>query len=385
MTRVAGSWLSAAGTQSVCALLEEAGHVAYAVGGCVRNALMQEPVSDVDIATDARPDRVIALATARGLKPVPTGLDHGTVTVIADGTPFEVTTFRRDVETDGRRAVIAFADDIESDARRRDFTVNALYARRDGTVLDPLGGLDDVKAHRIRFIGEAETRIREDMLRILRFFRFHAWYGAEGAGLDPDGLAACAKLAEGVGTLSKERIGSELRKLLAAPDPAPAVAAMRQAGVLRHALPGATDAALSVLIHLETVAHAAPDAIRRLACLGGDAVEADLRLSRAEARAYADIRAGALGPAPAHELGYRLGPDLGRDAILLRAALMEEPVKDSSLADVTRGAQAVFPVKATDLMPELSGPDLGARLKTLEKAWIASDFTLTRTALLQGD
>lgn len=385
MTQLSGAWLTSPQTQAVCAMLEKGGHAAFMVGGCVRNALMDEPVGDVDIATDAHPDRVIALATAAGLKPVLTGLDHGTVTVIANGTPFEVTTFRKDVQTDGRHAVVAFAKDITSDARRRDFTVNALYARCDGTLIDPLGGLRDVRARRIRFIDDPETRIREDYLRILRFFRFHAWYGNPESGLDADGLAACAALAEGIDTLSKERIGAEMRKLLAAPDPAPTVAAMRHAGVLRHALPGATDAALSLLVHLESTASMNPDPIRRLACLGGDAVDTDLRLSRAEARAFADIRAAALGSAVALELGYRLGPVKGRDALLLRAALMEQTVQDAQLEDITRGAQAIFPVKATDLMPELSGPELGARLKRLEEAWIASDFTLDRAALLDRE
>ncbi|WP_135502723.1 CCA tRNA nucleotidyltransferase [Roseovarius aestuariivivens] len=383
MTRVAGPWIDAPETQAVCAMLEEAGHEAYLVGGCVRNALLNEPVGDVDITTDAHPERVIALAEAAGLKPVPTGIDHGTVTVIANGTPFEVTTFRKDVETDGRHAVVSFAEDITSDARRRDFTVNALYARRDGTVLDPLGGMADITDRRIRFIDDAELRIREDYLRILRFFRFYAWYGDPEGGLDRDGLAACADLADGIDGLSRERIGAEMRKLLAAPDPAPAVAAMRQAGALSHVLPGSTDAALSLLIHLEIASGVDPDPIRRLACLGGESVDTALRLSRAEARDFARIRAGALGSATAGELGYRLGPDRGRDALLLRAALMEQGVRDSELADITRGARAVLPVSATDFMPDLSGPELGAKLKDLETAWIASDFTLDRDTLLQ--
>ena len=365
-------------------MLEDAGHAAYMVGGCVRNALLDEPVGDVDIATDAHPDRVIALAHAAALKPVPTGIEHGTVTVIVDGTSFEVTTFRKDVETDGRHAVVAFATDIASDARRRDFTVNALYAQRDGTVLDPLGGLGDIAARRIRFIDDAETRIREDYLRILRFFRFYAWYGDAG-GLDPEGLAACAALADGIDGLSKERIGAEIRKLLSARDPAPAVAAMRQSGVLHHAVPGATDMALSVLVHMEQSLNIPADPIRRLAALGGDVVDKNLRLSRAETRAFADIRAGALGSAQPGELGYRLGPERGRDALLLRSALMEQPVSEAALVDITRGAEASFPVKAGDLMPAFSGPELGARLKVLEQAWIASGFQLDRDSLLNRD
>ncbi|MFZ1479437.1 MAG: CCA tRNA nucleotidyltransferase, partial [Paracoccaceae bacterium] len=249
--KVSGQWLERAETQKVCSALRDAGWQALPVGGCVRNALLGVPVADVDIATDARPETVSDLAKKAGFKVVPTGIEHGTVTVIAGGVPYEITTFRRDVETDGRRAVVAFSDRLEDDAARRDFTMNALYALPDGTVIDPLGGIADLKARRVRFVGDAGTRIREDYLRILRFFRFHAWYGDSGAGLDADGLAACAELSAGIETLSSERLGAEMRKLLAAADPAPAVAAMAQAGVLRQVLPGADHRALAPLVHLE--------------------------------------------------------------------------------------------------------------------------------------
>ena len=207
MRRITENWIKDQAAQKVCAMLTDAGKQAWFVGGCVRNALLGAPVSDLDISTDARPEEVIALAAAAGLKPVPTGIDHGTVTVVVDRHPFEVTTFRRDVETDGRRAVVAFADTMEEDASRRDFTMNALYAAPDGTVVDPLGGLPDLEARRVRFIGDPHDRIREDYLRILRFFRFHAWYGSDG--LDRDGYAACAELSDGLENLSKERVGQE--------------------------------------------------------------------------------------------------------------------------------------------------------------------------------
>jgi poly(A) polymerase len=203
--KVSGDWLTQAGTQSLCAALEGAGYRALFVGGCVRNALLGEPVADVDIATGATPENVTNIAESAGFKVVPTGFDHGTVTVIASGKPHEVTTFRRDVETDGRRAVVAFSTDITEDAARRDFTMNALYADRHGTVIDPLHGLADLQARHVRFVGDAETRIREDYLRILRFFRFHAAYGDAAEGLDPEGLAACAAFSAGLETISKER------------------------------------------------------------------------------------------------------------------------------------------------------------------------------------
>ncbi len=265
--KVSGDWLTRPGTQAVLGCLTAAGWQALAVGGCVRNSLLGVPTTDVDIATDAAPETVSELAETAGFRVVPTGIDHGTVTVIVQGVPYEVTTFRRDVATDGRRAVVAFSDRLEEDAARRDFTINALYARADGTVIDPLGGLPDLQARRVRFVGDPETRIREDYLRILRFFRFHAWYGDPEGGLDAEGLAACAALSAGIETLSRERLGAEMRKLLSAPDPS-RVAAMAQAGVLLRVLPGADPTALAPLVHLEGAR--APDWTRRLAVLGGE-------------------------------------------------------------------------------------------------------------------
>lgn len=239
MTRVGGDWLDAPATRAVMAALTAGGHQALFVGGCVRNALLGRPVADVDIATDALPETVISLAAAAGLNPVPTGIGHGTVTVVAEGRPFEVTTFRRDVETFGRHARVAFTAALAEDAARRDFTMNALYARPDGEVVDPLGSLADLRAGRVRFVGNPAERIAEDYLRILRFFRIHAWYGDPAGGLDPDGLAACAAAQDGLARLSRERIGAELAKLLSAADPAPAVAAMAATGILGRLLPGA--------------------------------------------------------------------------------------------------------------------------------------------------
>lgn len=378
--KISGDWLTRAETQAVCAMLMAGGYQALLVGGCVRNALLGAPVADVDIATDAPPQIVSDLAENAGFKAVPTGIDHGTVTIIAGGIPHEVTTFRRDVETFGRHAKVAFSTRLNDDAARRDFTMNALYARPDGTVLDPLNGLPDLMARRVRFVGDPEQRIGEDYLRILRFFRFHAWYGDPAGGLDPDGLAACAANAEYIDNLSRERIGAEMRRLLAAPDPAPAIAAMAQAGVLGRVLPGADPRALPALIHLE--GDLAPTWMRRLAVLGGDDAMDRLRLSRAEAQALALIRDGLAGLRPAAELGYRYGAGPACDIVLARAALLEQPPPHDWKNQVAIGAAARFPVTAADLMPALTGPALGARLAELESRWIASGFLLTRKMLL---
>jgi len=377
-----GDWIDAAATQAVCTTLTGAGYQAFFVGGCVRNALMGVPVDDIDMATDAAPDAVMRLAEAAGLKPLPTGIDHGTVTVVSDGKPHEVTTFREDVDTFGRHAEVAFGSDLAADARRRDFTMNALYADPDGTVIDPLGGIDDLRARRVRFIGDAEARIREDYLRILRFFRFYARYGDPHAGLDRDALAACAAGVDGLGQLSRERVGSEMRKLLAAPNPAPAVAAMQSAGVLTRVLPGADAGALAPLVHLEGETATVPDAIRRLAALGGADIAERLRLSRADAKRLSQLQEVSTGTMSAGELGYRYGAEAGRDALLLRAALSGQGLDPRDIAAAGQGAQAQFPVKANDLKPDYTGPALGQRLRDLESRWIASGFTLTREDLL---
>ncbi|WP_298905459.1 CCA tRNA nucleotidyltransferase [uncultured Aliiroseovarius sp.] len=381
MTRIQGDWINDPGAQRVCALLADAGYQAYFVGGCVRNDLLGVGISDLDMCTDALPARVMELAEAAGLRALPTGIEHGTVTIVIDHEPYEITTYRKDVHTDGRRAVVAFSDRIEDDAHRRDFTMNALYADPTGQVLDPLGGLPDLNARRVRFIDDAGERIREDYLRTLRFFRFHAWYGDETAGIDPDGLAACAANLDGLETLSKERVGLEMLKILSAPDPAPAMAAMAQSGVLARILSGADASKLAVLVHLE--ADLATDPLRRLALLGGQGVAKAFRLSKKQAKQLDELRDGMGSSASVGELAFRLGADQARNIALLRAVMFEIPLPDGLDTQIDAGAAAKFPIKPADLMPDFSGPALGEKLRELETRWIASGFTLTREELLK--
>ncbi len=384
MTQISESWVSDPATQKVCAALTGAGAQALFVGGCVRNALLGAPVSDIDIATDAHPERVMELAQAAGLKAIPTGIEHGTITVVSGGAPHEITTFRRDVKTDGRRAVVAFSEKVEEDAARRDFTMNAIYARPDGTVLDLLNGLPDLQARRVRFIGTAENRIREDYLRSLRYFRFHAWYGDAEAGFDPDALAAIAANLDGLAGLSRERVGAELLKLLSAPDPAPSVAAMRQAGVLARLVPGAEDRSLAPLVALEHQAGAAPEPIRRLAAIVTPEIAKTLRLSKAQLQRLTRMRDEASGTASIAELGFRYGEKGGMHETLLRCAFLEQPWSEDMRQDLRKGAAADFPVQAADLIPGFAGPALGKKLAELEARWIASGFSLTREDLLGG-
>lgn len=381
--RISGPFLHDPALLAVLDAIEAGGHRVLLVGGAVRNAALGETVADIDLSTDALPERVSELALAAGLKPVPTGIEHGTVTVVSNGTCFEVTSFRRDVETDGRRAVVAFGTSLDEDARRRDFTMNALYATRDGEVIDPVGGLDDLFARRLRFVGEAQARIREDYLRILRFFRFLAWYGRE---TDPQALAACAALAAGLENISKERIGAEMRKLLAAPDPSGALALMDEAGVLAHILPGADATGMPALIAAEAGRGAGWP--RRLALLGADDPAAALRLSRDEAKVQA-LLAGALAQdGSLAETAYGLGAPLATDLALIRAA-RGAVLPEGWPGRIAHAAAARLPIVAADLMPDLQGPALGRGLKAAETLWIAENFTtsaakLIETALLAG-
>ncbi len=381
MTRIDAPWVTAPASRAVMRALGEG----YFVGGCVRNALLGAPVSDVDVATPLPPALVIERLEAAGLRAVPTGLAHGTVTAVFEHQPVEVTTFRADVATFGRHAEVAFTTDMATDAARRDFTMNALYADAEGAVIDPLGGLPDLRNRRVRFIGRAEDRIREDYLRILRFFRFHAWYG--GDGIDADGLAACAALGEGLERLARERIGWEFRKLLAARDPAPATAAMAATGVLARCLPGADAEALGPLVHVEQLAGAAPDWQTRLAALGAAEAGPRLRLSRAEEAAQARIAAALADDAPPAALAYRHGAAAARSALLLRAAATGTAPPSQMEAELARGAGVRLPLAAADLIAAglAPGPGLGQALARAEAAWVDSDFTLDKAALLEQD
>ncbi len=370
-------WLQEAAP--VMAMLTRAGHRALAVGGCVRNEIFGVPVADIDIATDALPEAVMALAKAKGLHAIPTGIDHGTVTVVQGGEPYEITTFRKDVETDGRRAVVAFSDDIMDDARRRDFTFNALYMQADGEVIDPLGGLADAKSRRLRFIENAFDRIAEDALRILRYFRFYAWYCAPREGPDMEAIAAIAASIDRLDALSAERVGAEMRKLLSAPDPSAALALMGQTGVLAQVLPGADPRFIGPLTELES---GEPIRwLRRLAALGGDSPASRWRLSKAEGKALADIHAAMSMPS-LMEAGYRLGEAAAIDALLVQCASLGAPADGAVIARIKTAAQEVFPLKAPYLMDRIPpGKALGLELQRLENLWIESGFSLTASAL----
>ncbi len=394
-------WLKAPDLTAVFAALDGPDGTTRVVGGAVRNALMGLPVHDIDLATRLTPEMVIERAQAAGLKVALTGVAHGTVTVIARGMPFEVTTLRADVETFGRHARVAFTDDWEADAARRDFTMNALYCDDTGVLYDPVGGLADINGRIVRFIGDADARIAEDYLRILRFFRFFAFYG-EGRP-DSDGIRACVRGKAGIARLSAERVWMELKRLLGAPDPGRALLWMRTADILRQVLPETADTdTIAGLVALEAGQGLQPDPLRRLMALvalrpqTADALAARLRLSRKEHRRLASA-AGTPAPVAATSeealkaLVYRHGTDAVCDRLALTAARADAEGDQATAAALTRRyveaanwAVPVFPLGARDLIERgyAPGPELGALLKKLETRWVDSGFALDKAALL---
>lgn len=342
------------------------------VGGAVRDTLLGLQVKDIDVATPLHPAEVIARLDQAGIRNIPTGIEHGTVTALLAGGPVEITTLRHDVSTDGRRATVAFATDWREDAARRDFTINALYA--DPVTLaisDWFGGLDDLAARRVRFIGDARQRIREDHLRILRYFRFQARFGSEPA--DAEAEEACAELASTLKGLSRERIGMEMMNLLGLPQPAPTIARMAELGVLSQILPEAQPETLADLVFQEQTQGVAPDPLRRLAALLppdrslAKHIASRFRLSSAQKKRLALAAARSDEPDDARALAYRLGPSEALDRLLIAG---------QSIAPLDKWEVPVFPVKGGEIVARGidAGPQVARTLRALEDRWIAEGF-----------
>ena len=386
------NWMTAPETRAVMDALTTGGGEARFVGGVVRNALLKRPVTDIDIATPLPPDEVTRRLKHAGLGAVPTGIEHGTVTALAHGKPYEITTLRRDVSTDGRRATVAFTSDWKEDASRRDFTMNALYASAEGEVSDYFGGVADLEAGRVRFVGDPVTRIREDYLRILRLFRFHAWYGH--GDFDAEALRAAAAEKSGLAILSGERVQKELLKLLEAENPARAVRVMAATRILAEILPGDLNIArLEKLIEIDRNSFFVADAVLRLAALlpddptFADGIADRLKLSNVDRERLADL-AGArekivsyLSIREVRKLLYRLDTARFRDrARLLWAA---DPKESNAvqwralLAMADAWQRPVFPLSGRDVMNAgvVQGPLVGRILSEIEEWWIDSDFT----------
>ncbi|GGC22152.1 poly(A) polymerase [Novosphingobium marinum] len=342
------------------------------VGGAVRDTLLGLPVKDIDVATPLRPEEVIARLDTADIRNVPTGIEHGTVTAVLEGGPVEITTLRLDVSTDGRRATVAFATDWREDAARRDFTINALYADPvTHEIFDWFGGLADLDARRVRFIGDARTRIREDHLRILRYFRFQARFGSQPA--DAESENACAELAATLKGLSRERIGMETMNLLALPDPAPTVERMAELGVLDEFLPEADPISLRALISQEACQDVPPDPLRRLALMLpadtgiAEQVAARFRLSGKQKKRLALAAARNGKPGDARALAYRLGREEAIDRLL---------ASGSDISPITDWELPVFPIKGGEIVARgvKAGPEVARILRRVEDRWIAEGF-----------
>jgi poly(A) polymerase len=400
-------WMREPATLAVIAALTAAGDAAGGadesaevrfVGGCVRDALAGRAVRDIDIATKLAPEAVMGLIEAAGLKAIPTGIQHGTVTAVADGKPFEITTLRVDVETDGRRAKVAFTDDWAADAARRDFTFNALSCSPDGTLYDPFDGVADLKAGRVRFVGDARARIEEDFLRLLRFFRFQAHFGKEPP--DPATLEVAAELAPELAQLSGERVRDELLRLLEAPDPVPVIEIVMARKILRAVVPTLDDAALLRSL-LRAEAPGAPiDPVLRLAAVvepgraGAEALAGRLRLSNHQRFALVTLLDPPLDPLAEitlkdrHRAVRKLGAPLFQKVLRLSCArhhLGDETAKpddafEAALAEVTRLAAIEFAVFGRDALAlgVRQGPELGRLLDAVEAWWAERDFAPSR-------
>ncbi|MBR1090711.1 CCA tRNA nucleotidyltransferase [Bradyrhizobium manausense] len=383
-------WLTSGGTARVLELLNAGGDEARVVGGTVRNALLGLPPGDMDIATTALPEEVVRRAKSAGIKSVPTGIEHGTITLVIDGEPYEVTTLREDTETFGRKAKVVFGRDWVKDAERRDFTMNGLSVDAAGIVYDYVGGIADARARRVRFIGAPDQRIAEDYLRILRFFRIHAAFGTGEP--DRDGTLACIRGRAGLATLSAERVRMEMLKLLVTEGASAAALAMADAGLLQATIGGvAYTGPLTAMIAIERALGLQASATRRLAALtvavteDAKRVATRLRLSNAEAKALDSMghrwwRFAAMDEARARRLLYRLGPERYRDRVLLGWARADGEVNASrwrELAELPqRWTAPKFPLRAADFIARgmAEGPALGHVLTLAEDAWLAADF-----------
>ncbi len=409
MTSIAAEpWFQAPALRRVFELLNVEGGEARVVGGAVRNSLLGLAAGDVDLATTWRPEEVAERAKAAGIKVVPTGIDHGTVTLVIDGTPFEVTTLRRDVATHGRRAEVAFGTGWKEDAERRDFTINALYANSEGEIFDFVGGLADLESRTLRFIGNAAERVAEDYLRILRFFRFFALYGSGRP--DAEGLRACAQARAKLSTLSAERVWGEMKKLLSAEDPGRALLWMRQAGVLGEVLPETEKwgiDAIPGLIAAEKIFSWAPDPLLRLAAIVPPDSERlrglaeRLRLSKAEAAylvrfAEAPAIAPTLPDAALDRELYRRGKEgiIARLKLSLASARRKSETDPAFLAETAsfrrllaraeKWQRPVFPLNGADVLKAgvAPGPQVGELLSQLENFWVERNFSVDRATLV---
>ena len=375
-------WLRNPSAQKLSKLYKNFGYQVLFVGGCVRNTILKMPVTDIDLATDAQPEEIIKIAKENNIRFVPTGLAHGTITLIIDNKNYQITTFRTDFDHDGRYAKVEFTESLLLDASRRDLTINALYCNHVGEVIDPLNGLDDIKKQKIKFIGNPNERIKEDNLRILRFFRFQAIYGNKNFEIDSIALEACHNHKSKLAALSKERITSELRKILSAPNPLEVIIKMNETGVLNELFQKVSIDSLEAYLKTEEKFKININWLGRLLSLQVTQEEESLKLTRCEFKFLKQTKSAIENQIHVLEFSYYNGVENGKIYSILQNFRHNIILSKNLLNQINSLATKKFPITAKDLMPEISGKKLGEALRSLEDRWIKSNFTLSKKELL---
>ena len=375
-------WLRNPSAQKLSKLYKNFGYQVLFVGGCVRNTILKMPVTDIDLATDAQPEEIIKIAKENNIRFVPTGLAHGTITLMIDNKNYQITTFRTDFDHDGRYAKVEFTESLLLDASRRDLTINALYCNHVGEVIDPLNGLDDIKKQKIKFIGNPNERIKEDNLRILRFFRFQAIYGNKNLEIDSIALEACHNHKSKLAALSKERITSELRKILSAPNPLEVIIKMNETGVLNELFQKVSIDSLEAYLKTEEKFKININWLGRLLSLQVTQEEESLKLTRCEFKFLKQTKSAIENQIHVLEFSYYNGVENGKIYSILQNFRHNIILSKNLLNQINSLATKKFPITAKDLMPEISGKKLGEALRSLEDRWIKSNFTLSKKDLL---
>ena len=375
-------WLRNPSAQKLSKLYKSFGYQVLFVGGCVRNTILKMPVTDIDLATDAQPEEIIKIAKENNIRFVPTGLAHGTITLIIDNKNYQITTFRTDFDHDGRYAKVEFTESLLLDASRRDLTINALYCNHVGEVIDPLNGLDDIKKQKIKFIGNPNERIKEDNLRILRFFRFQAIYGNKNLEIDSIALEACHNHKSKLAALSKERITSELRKILSAPNPLEVIIKMNETGVLNELFQNVSIDSLEAYLKTEEKFKININWLGRLLSLQATQEEESLKLTRCEFKFLKQTKSAIENQIHVLEFSYYNGVENGKIYSILQNFRHNIILSKNLLNQINSLTTKKFPITAKDLMPEISGKKLGEALRSLEDRWIKSNFTLSKKDLL---
>ena len=375
-------WLRNPSAQKLSKLYKNFGYQVLFVGGCVRNTILKMPVTDIDLATDAQPEEIIKIAKENNIRFVPTVLAHGTITLIIDNKNYQITTFRTDFDHDVRYAKVEFTESLLLDASRRDLTINALYCNHVGEVIDPLNGLDDIKKQKIKFIGNPNERIKEDNLRILRFFRFQAIYGNKNLEIDSIALEACHNHKSKLAALSKERITSELRKILSAPNPLEVIIKMNETGVLNELFQNVSIDSLEAYLKTEEKFKININWLGRLLSLQVTQEEESLKLTRCEFKFLKQTKSAIENQIHVLEFSYYNGVENGKIYSILQNFRHNIILSKNLLNQINSLATKKFPITAKDLMPEIRGKKLGEALRSLEDRWIKSNFTLSKKDLL---